>query len=91
MNQHSQECSAKTGIPLLQVDRDDYDNPDDVKMPAVPLLYQNIKEEMKVKMEELAIVHRTMLPLKVWHQIRHWANEAHGGNWQGLKENQVTR
>jgi hypothetical protein len=22
-NQHSKECSAKTGIPLLQVDRDD--------------------------------------------------------------------
>jgi hypothetical protein len=60
-------------------------------MPAAPVLYQNIKEEMKVKTEELAIAHRTMLHLKVWHQVRHWANEAHGGNRQGLKENQVTK
>jgi hypothetical protein len=48
MNQHSQECSTKTGIPLLQVDRNNNDNPDDVKMPAAPILYQNFKEEMKV-------------------------------------------
>ncbi len=46
---------------------------------------------MKVKMEELTIAHRTILPLNVWHQVRHWANEAHGENWQGLKENQVTK
>ncbi len=91
MNQHSWECSAKTGIPLLQNDRDNNDNPDDVKIPAAPVLYQNIKEEMKVKREELTIAHRTMLPLKVWHQLRHWANEVHGENWQGLKENQVAK
>jgi hypothetical protein len=63
-NQHFQECSPKTGIPLLQVDRNDGDNPDDIKMPAAPGLYQNIKEEMKVKTKELAIAHRTMPPLK---------------------------
>jgi hypothetical protein len=90
-NQHSQECSAKTSIQLPHIDRNDDDNPDDVKMPAALVLYQNIKEEMKVKMEELAIAHRTMLPPKVWHQVWHWANEAHGGNWQGLKDNQVTQ
>ncbi len=88
--QHSWECSAKTGIPLHHVDRDNNNNPDDVKMLAAPVLYQNIKEEMKMKTKELAIAHRIMLPLKVWHQVRHWANEAYGGNWQGLKENQVT-
>jgi hypothetical protein len=83
-------CSIKTGIPL-QVDNDNDNDPDDISKAAATIQYKNIKEEMKMKMEELSIGNLTMMPRKFWIEVRQWANEVYGGNRQGLKEHQFTK
>jgi hypothetical protein len=63
------------------------DGRDDRKSP--PELPVDISQEMKAKTEELAVLHLTHPPEKIWWVVKNWADKEYAKNWFGLREDQV--
>ena len=75
-------------MPFKEAEDDDLLLEDDSKK-AIVHPYTNIKDKMKAKVEDLSLGNLTMLPARVYIDVKHWANETYGGNWVGLREHQV--
>ncbi len=91
LNQHSDKCIIKCSLDGFALDGHLEDKPadgrDDRKSP--PELPADISQEMKAKTEELAVVHLTHPPEKIWWMIKNWADKEYARNWFGLHEDQV--
>jgi hypothetical protein len=63
------------------------DDRDDRKSPQSFLW--TFFQEMKAKREELAVVHLTHPPEKIWWMVKNWADKEYTRNWFGLCKDQV--
>ena len=82
------KCIIKSSFDSFALDGHLEDKPadgrDDRKSPLE--LPADISQEMKAKTEELAVLHLTHPPKKIWWMVKNWANKEYARNWFGLRE-----